>query len=148
MNFRAMKISTLLVLGGVTLWKEGVMQASLTDLTERRMPLLRNLGEARDQINLQAQAARNLVLTDKPEEVKADIERIYAAAKTLGGALDALDKEIRSPQGREALAKVFALRTQYRDAMERYMGLAAKGDRDTALAVLFQEVRPIQTNYF
>ena len=160
MNFDDMKISTRLTLafaimvllivslGGLTLWKQAAVQASLHDITQRRMPVLKDLGSLRDQINLQARATRNMVLVSKPEALSAEMDRIQGSRKTITDILGRLDRSIHSEKGREALARIQALREKYRGMVDRHMGLINQGRKDDAVTLLLEELRPVQNAYF
>lgn len=159
MNFKDMNISTrltwafglmvslILLLGGVTLSKEGVMQNSLTDVVERRLKIAIDLGKVRNEINVQARATRNMVLVRQPEAVKKEMERIQTSGKTVGELLDRVGERVLSEQGREIHARTVKLRDQYREMGDNFTGMVTSGRRDEAIDLLMERVRPVQDAY-
>ena len=158
MNTKDMKISHRLVLafaimmlllismGVLTLSKVSTMRESLTDITQRRMVLLKELGQLRDETSLQARLTRNLVLV-KPDAVKVEIDRIQASSKTVAEIMGRIEKMILSTRGKTLLERIVEARGKYRDTGNRYIGLVTQGHKDEAIAFLLDTVHKTQTDY-
>jgi len=160
MNFKDIKISTrlslafglvvliLIAMGAVTVLKLSHMQRSLVDITERRMGTLRELGNLRDEVNLQARVIRNIALRSNAESVQAEAKRLEASRLTVDETFGRLDQLIQSAEGREELNHIKELRKQYAGAVGRYLEVLGQGQHDEAVASLFDSVRPLQQAYF
>ncbi len=160
MNFKDMKISTrlalgfgvvvllLTVLGGVTLVKDAAMEAAVEDIAQRRMPTMVELGRLRDEANVQARSARNMVLMNRPSDVKAEEERVQTSRKKAEEIYAQLDRQIKSQEGRALLADMQTARGKYGEELNRFLALVAQGKRDEAVLALYESLRPVQLAYF
>ncbi|BCB28659.1 methyl-accepting chemotaxis protein [Sulfurimicrobium lacus] len=99
-------------------------------------------------INRIARSMRNVLLLDKPEEVKKELERIDESRKNIKENLEKLDKSITSDKGKEMLKSVTEARAKYIGGQDQFMKLAAEGKRDEAKILLLGEIRPAQLAYF
>ncbi|MFM1906432.1 MAG: hypothetical protein RLZZ591_109 [Pseudomonadota bacterium] len=160
MNFSDMRISTrlklafslialmLIFMGGTTLWRANTLHESLLDITERRIEILRDLGHLRDEINHQARASRNVALMSKADDIRLELEQVQASRKAVDTIMARLDKDIHSTEGREVLARMVKLRQEYKTHTDSYLALIEQGKKDEAIALLLDDVRPIQLAYF
>jgi methyl-accepting chemotaxis protein len=124
------------------------MHGQLVEITDRRMNALRELGNLRDEVNLQARAIRNIALRSNPEAVQAESQRIRTSRQSVDGILGRLDPLLGSEVEHAALKRIGELRGQYTDALDRYLGLLGQGQQQEAIALLFDTVRPLQQAYF
>ncbi len=160
MNFKDIKISTrlslafglvvliLIAMGIVTVLQLSHMRHSLVDITERRMGTLRELGELRDQVNLQARVIRNIALRPDTELAQAEAKRLEVSRLAVDGIFAHLDQLIQSAEGRGELNQIKELRKQYAGAVGHYLEVLEQGRHDEAVALLFEAVRPLQQAYF
>ena len=160
MNFKDIKISTrlslafglvvliLIAVGAMTVLQLSHMRHSLLDITERRMGTLRELGDLRDQVNLQARVIRNLALRTDSESVQAEAKRLGASRLAVDEIFARLDPLIQSAAGREELNQIKERRKQYTSAVLHYLEVLEQGRHDEAVALLFDSVRPLQQAYF
>ena len=160
MNFNDMKISTRLILGfgilailitlmgGISAVKNQAINESLHQLTKDRVPKLIALYEIEGAVNLVARAARNMLLTSDPGEIKKEAARVETARKDIGARLDALAKTVQSDSGKATLGKVTEARAQYLLMLQKFLDLAAAGKNDDAKALLLGDMRNAQASYF
>ncbi|MDD2729394.1 methyl-accepting chemotaxis protein [Malikia sp.] len=160
MNFKDIKISTrlslafglvvliLVAMGTLTVLQARHMQRSLVDITDRRMSTLHELGDLRDEVNLQARVIRNIALMRDAEPIQAESRRLQASRQAVDQILGRLDPLIQSTDGREALKRIEQQRQRYQVELDRYLGLLEQGRHDEAVAALFDTVRPVQQAYF
>ncbi|MEY8877192.1 MAG: methyl-accepting chemotaxis protein [Leptothrix sp. (in: b-proteobacteria)] len=117
-------------------------------LTGDRMIKVHQLQQVKDNLNVVARGARNLVLLTDASAKPAELKRIDAMRKEDGELLAALNREIRSDAGRQALQVVLDAATPYDASMGRLVDLAMADQRDAANALLFGDVRKSQAAYF
>ena len=160
MNLKDLRVSTrlslafglvvliLIAVGTVTVLQLSHMRHSLLDITQRRMGTLRELGDLRDQVNLQARVIRNIALRSSSESVQAEAKRLEASRLAVDEIFGRLDQLIQSNEGRDELNQIKELRNRYGSALRDYLGVLAQGRHDEAVASLFDSVRPLQLAYF
>ncbi|MFY3383620.1 methyl-accepting chemotaxis protein, partial [Paracidovorax sp. MALMAid1276] len=143
----AVMLLLLIALGGVALVRSATQHAALSDVVEVRIPITRIMGVIADGVNVQAIQFRNLALTTEDSIVKPSHERIAAARASIAKELPALDGFIKSEKGREILGRMQQQRAAFLAAGDEYLGLIQKGQRDDALKLLTDKVRPVQLEY-
>ena len=144
----AFMIVLLSVMGGMAVWQARSMHGSLVEITDRRMNTLRELGNLRDEVNLQARVVRNIALRSNAESVQTESQRIRNSRQAVDGILGRLDQMLESEADHAALKRIGALRGQYTQALDHYLDLLGQGLQQEAVASLFDTVRPLQQAYF
>ena len=126
--------------------------ASLNDGTDKmandRYPKTVLANSILMNVNRIARSMRNVLLMDKPEEVKKELERIGESKTAIKEKLEKLEKSITSDKGKEMLKGVTEARGKYIGGQDQFMKLAAEGKKDEAKALLLGEIRPMQLAYF
>jgi len=144
--FAAM-VLLLVALGGVALWRSASQRAALNDIVFTRIPITKSMGMLADGVNVQAIQFRNLALTTSEEIVKRSSEQVAAARATIARQMETLGTLIQSDKGKEILARVQQHRTAFVALGDQYLGLIGKGQRDEALKLLAEQLRPAQIEY-
>ena len=141
-------VAMLLAIGGVSVLRAVAVETDLVDITERRMSIIADMELVRDQGNFQARAIRNVALFSDPAKIAQEKQAI-ADSRTkvteLTGKIEAL---ITSAEGKELQAKVDESRKPFRETVDKFMAMIATGEREPAIAYLFDSVRPAQLAYF
>jgi methyl-accepting chemotaxis protein len=98
------------------------------------------------QIALQESARdmRTLLLMDDPKRGKLVADRVVEGAKQRAAYIEQLQKSITSPQGKQGLADVLAVRGKMVPLEAEFMQLYADGKREAGVAFLFDKLRPVQ----
>jgi methyl-accepting chemotaxis protein len=155
------KIGTRLVAGFVMVilfglavallgWRQlaGVDQM-VSSLADQRMQMVLQISELKDNVNVAALSARDIVLagTDAAvvEREKKRREGMRARNPKL---LEALQKGAATDAEKEALKQMATLRAAYTKSMDKVLAAAAAGRPEEAARVNLQETRPIQDAYF
>jgi len=140
-------VALLLAIGGLSVLRTMTLEAKLVDITERRMAVVSEMNLLQSEINFQARAIRNMALFNDPAkeavEKKAIAESKAAGSKHLKNA----DEMIKSPQGRELQATLMQLQTPFKEGLEKYLPMIEAGQREDAIAFLFEVLRPAQLAY-
>ena len=137
----------LIVLGGVALLRSASQDAALNDIATLRIPITKSMGAVADGVNVQAIQFRNLAITTAEAVVKPSLERVAAARASIAKETVELTRDIHSAKGKEILARMQQQRTDFLALGDEYIGLIQKGDRDGALALMQERLRPVQMEY-
>ena len=158
--FRNMKVATKLGAAFAALVLLGLLQAgyswmSLRDLsaelktlTDDRMVKVGQLADIKDNANVIARAARNMVLLHERNEIQAEKKRIDEALAKNNELFKSLADSTRSEKGHTALKAMNDSRLLYNAAMAKVIELAAANKDDEATTLLLKDVRPLQAAYF
>jgi len=155
------KIGTRLVAGFVLVilfglavallgWRQlaGVDQM-VNSLADQRMQMVLNISELKDNVNLAALSARDIVLAGKDTAVvdreKKRREEMRARNPKL---LEALQKGAVTDAEKDALQQMATQRAAYTKSMDKVLTAAAAGQQEEAARINLQETRPIQDTYF
>lgn len=161
MNFRDMKIATRLALafgflvvmmglvGALNVHKARAMEDSLRDTIDRRMQILRDLGELRDAHNLQAQSLRNALMNTWPDALKEQINLINASRQSVTEVQARLTRQIQSDAARPVFEQALQSYRPYSHEVGRVLHALGQEDlKADAEMMLDTEVRPPQEMYF
>lgn len=161
MNFRDMKIATRLALafgflvvmmglvGALNVHKARAMEHSLRDTIDRRMQILRDLGELRDAHNFQAQSLRNALMNTWPDALKDQIDLINASRQSVTEVQARLAQQIQSDATRPVFEQALQSYRPYSHEVSRVLHALGQEDlKADAEMMLDTEVRPPQEVYF
>ncbi|MBI1939659.1 MAG: MCP four helix bundle domain-containing protein [Ignavibacteriales bacterium] len=101
-----------------------------------------------DNVNINARAIRNLLLTDDAVVQKQEKERIEEGGRANNSNLDSLRKNVKSERGKELLKNLEKARKEYNSSISTAIELADADKKNEAVNMLFGEVRTTQRNYF
>ncbi|WP_416763081.1 methyl-accepting chemotaxis protein [Roseateles sp. So40a] len=108
---------------------------------------VRTLNRIFDELNQQSRNARNVLLLDTAAERVTEIDAIRASRQRAGKLFDELVPTIHDSQAKALLTQALAVRANYGEAMEGFLGQAQGEDLDAAKATLLQRLRPVQLSY-
>ncbi|MES2841936.1 MAG: methyl-accepting chemotaxis protein [Pseudomonadota bacterium] len=141
-------VAMLLVIGALSVTRTMSVEADLVDITERRMTVIAEMELLRDEGNFQARAIRNIALFTDPAKVAQEKQAIAESRTKVNEITTKVDALITSAKGRELQTKLQESRKPFRDAVDKFMAMIAAGEREPAIAFLFDTVRPAQLAYF
>ncbi|MBB1075023.1 MCP four helix bundle domain-containing protein [Rhodoferax sp. 4810] len=98
-------------------------------------------------MNQVAQINRNLLLVTDPAEVQKQIARQVEQRKIISDNVDKLDKSITSDEGKKLLESMKDSRALFVTALDKYLGMVQRNDRESALGMLYGEMRPVTEAY-
>ncbi|MBT9511199.1 MAG: MCP four helix bundle domain-containing protein, partial [Acidovorax sp.] len=137
----------LVALGSVALVRSASQRAALSDITERRIPITKAMGVLADGVNVQAIQFRNIAIFNTERITKPSLERVAAARSAIAEQMKTLTTLVQSEKGKEILARVQQNRVAFLKLGDEYMALIQQGQRDEALKLLEEKVRPVQLEY-
>ncbi|MDP4078397.1 methyl-accepting chemotaxis protein [Acidovorax sp. A1169] len=144
--FAAM-VLLLIALGAISLLRSAHQSEELHDVVDTRIPITKSLGILADGVNTQAIQFRNLVLFNSEPIAKSAMDQIAAARAATAEQYKLLDTLISSPKGEEILARMLKGRAEFIKYGDEFLALAQKGQKDEAIKLLEEKLRPVQLDY-
>ncbi|MDI1261596.1 methyl-accepting chemotaxis protein [Aquabacterium sp.] len=146
LSFTVVVLLSLIVaaIGSVRL---GELASTTHFLVADRMVKVKAIGGLRNNINMIAQASRNLLLFREPDQVAAETKAIETARSANDGIYDQLDKLLVKPESRALLKAVESGRDQFRQSLQAFLAHIEKNDVNTAIEVLNNQLQPAQIVY-
>ena len=140
----------LVVIMSATSWF-GLSQASFLNdvsktMVENRYPKTVLANDIQDNINVIAQAMRNIALVS-PDKVRKELEHMQEARKSIVATIEKLDQSITLERGKQLLQGIKDVRKVYVSGQETYLRLIEEQKKDEAIRYLLEEVAPAQTVY-
>ena len=139
-------VAALLVVGLISIFMLERVARELEVLVQDRVVKVQQLRDVKDNINLTARAARNMLLA--PNLRDAEKKRLEDATTSNAKLFAALDQSVKTAQGREMLLKMDKLRLTYDEKMKAFLANVDSGDDLQATSTLFSDIRPVQTAFF
>ncbi|MFN9470401.1 methyl-accepting chemotaxis protein [Acidovorax sp.] len=143
----AVMVLLLIALGAISLLRSAHQSEELHDVVDTRIPITKSLGVLADSANTQAIQFRNLVLFSSEPIAKSAVDQITAARAATADQYKLLDTLISSPKGEEILARMLKARAEFLKAGDEFVALAQKGQKDEAIKLLEEKLRPAQLDY-
>ncbi|MCT6718731.1 methyl-accepting chemotaxis protein [Acidovorax sp. K2F] len=143
----AVMVLLLVALGGVTLLRSSNQRAALNDVIDVRIPVLKALAALDDGVNEQAIQLRNLVIFTAEPIVKSATSRLAEASAMVEAQYKAIGPLITSEKGRALLATMEQRRADFMKLRDQYLAMVQQGQRDEALKLLEEQLRPAQRAY-
>jgi methyl-accepting chemotaxis protein len=137
----------LVALGGVSLGRSASQRAELTDVVGTRIPVTKALGTLADGVNVQATQYRNLVIFSNETILKASQDQIVEARSGVTQAYKELERLIVSDKGKEVLGRMQQQRAEFLKVGDQYLALIKQGQKDEAVKMLEEQLRPVQRAY-
>ncbi|MFN9471225.1 MCP four helix bundle domain-containing protein, partial [Acidovorax sp.] len=146
MAFAAM-VLLLVSLGATSLIRSSAQRSKLNDVVETRVPITKALGVLANSVNTQAIQFRNLVIFSSEPISKAAYDQITSARAATAEQYKLLDRLVSSPKGKELLASMLKARSEFFARGDEFLGLVQKGQKEEAIKLLEEKLRPIQLEY-
>ncbi|MGE5492641.1 MAG: methyl-accepting chemotaxis protein [Actinomycetota bacterium] len=143
----ALVVILLVVVAWLGINRMAMINGELQTIAEDRFPKTVWANDIIDALNVAARATRNAVLASKPEEVKAEMDRIPALSQIITDRLGKLDKAAISDTDKELLKKMAAIRAVYVADLTKFKEMLANGRRDDAVELLKTDMRKSQGDY-
>jgi methyl-accepting chemotaxis protein len=155
------KIGTRLVAGFVLVilfglavalvgWRQlaGVDQM-VSSLADQRMSMVLHISELKDNVNVAALSARDIVLAGKDTAVvERELKRREEMRARNPKLLEALQHGATTDAEKDALKRMATLRGAYAKSMDKVLAAAAAGQAEEASRINLKETRPLQDTYF
>ena len=124
------------------------MAAGLADIGERRMVIVDQMADVKDNVNTVARSIRNVMLNPDAEFRRTEQQRISDARANIAKDLTSLDKLVVSPRGRERLKTAAEAQEVIAKSQDSVIAMSLEGKTQEAAALLFGSVRAQQNTLF
>ncbi|HWT72357.1 MAG TPA: methyl-accepting chemotaxis protein [Oxalicibacterium sp.] len=102
----------------------------------------------KDDINEIARGMRNTLLSTDAKDVENEFAIIARNIDVIEKNLRQLDGTVKTPDGRRHLSALTDTHAKFRPLLDNFVRMAKSGLQSEATALLFTELRPVQTAYF
>ncbi len=143
----AIMVLLLVALGAVSLVRSASQQTELKDVVDVRIAITKDLGLLADGVNEQAIQFRNLAIFTTDTVTKPALDQIAKSRETTGVQYKELDLLIKSAKGREILERMQQRRADFVKLGDQYLSVIKQGQRDEAVKLLEEQLRPTQLAY-
>ena len=134
-------------LGTIALTRSASQRAELEDVVEKRIPITKELGNLSAGVSQQAIQLRNLALFDAESIIKNAKTEIDESHTSVAKSIEILDSLIRSEDGKKLQANMMVLRKAFVAKSDQFLILIKNSEKDQAMKLLQEEVRPAQRAY-
>jgi len=143
----AFLVVLLALLGGVAWYESATQNAALREVTQRQLPINQSLNVIIDATNEQAIQFRNLGLYTSESIQKSARERIQDARAKIAAEVELLPSLLQSEQAKKLMETVLQRRANFVKLGDEFLALMKAQQRDSALSVLENQLRPAQREY-
>ena len=143
----AVMVLLLIALVAVSLVRSAHQRAELKDVVDVRIPIIKALGALNDGVNEQAIQLRNLAIFTSEAIVKSATSQIAAASADVDVQYTTLNTLVSSEKGKELMARMQQRRGDFLKLRDQYLTALQQGQRDEALKLLEEQLRPAQRAY-
>ena len=143
----AVMVLLLVALGAVALVRSAHQRAELKDVVDVRIPIIKALGALNDGVDEQAIQLRNLAIFTSEAIVKSATSQIAAAAADVDAQYKTLNTLVSSEKGKELMARMQQRGGDFLKLRDQYLTTLQQGQRDEALKLLEEQLRPAQRAY-
>ena len=141
-------IALMLLMGTLSYLRMGELNDDIQLSNTDRFPKSELAHQIKDELNETARNMRNLLLLSDPEVLKGEYANIEESSRLIAANLATLDKMISSPQGRSLHTAITDQRALFQKELNGFLELTKAGNKDDALKVLSEKVRPASLAYF
>jgi len=113
-----------------------------------RYPKTAKLQTIDAEVNIDARAMRNMILSADPKQVEQEAARLAASNAIVDKKLAELDAEMHSDTGRALLKAIVDTHQRYLAQQLVFKQLVAADKKDEARNLLFAQLRTVQNDYF
>jgi methyl-accepting chemotaxis protein len=138
----------MMVIAVIGITRLASLNENMGRMTNDRYPKTVLVHDIIDNVNVIAQAIRNILLVGDPAEVRKEQGRVEEARKVIVERFASLQETVHSEEGKKVLAEAMAARAKYVSAQDTLIKLLNEERRDEAKAYLLTEVHHVQHAYF
>ncbi len=116
-------------------------------ITNDRYPKTVLVNKVVENLGLQAQSLRNLIIEEDAKEIAVDEKKIQQTGEVIKQAMTELEQKITSAKGRELFAAAIEQRGKFVKSREEFNRILESGQREAARQFLLKNTEPLQVNY-
>ena len=123
------------------------VDSSIKTITHDRLVKVQLAHQIENEVNRQSRALRTAMLTSNPSVADSELKKIEDSVPKVADALARLQETIKTPQGKEALAKMIEARKIFKAQEAQIIELIKSRQLDKARESLVENLLPLQTVY-
>jgi methyl-accepting chemotaxis protein len=135
-------VLALVVSVGTT--KLNLISSEINLTVNDRYQKINELSNVKDAIDQQARSLRNILLMSDPDDINAEIVSIESTTKKISAEFDRLAADLKMPEAQKQFKAIIDARAQFSPGRDQLVSLVKAGNKEYAIILLFQEVRPAQ----
>lgn len=144
----ALVLAIMLVTVLVAINRLAVVNQASDAVTADRLPKIIQLGNAVTEINEVVRASYNILLEDDSSRVAQETKRLMASRTAINDILENFEGTVKSPKGKELLAKIVENRAAFGPMQDKFLKLVKEGETGLAKELLTGEMAARQKSYF
>ena len=135
------------IVGTIAIMRVGAIDKQVHLVLEDRMPKMEAANKWIDAVNIVARILRNGMISDDPEFITKEFDRIDDERKKIDEARKYLEETVLSEEGKKLLSKVTDLIPAIREGQEKIITFAKVNNDSAAATLLFGDYRKLQGEY-
>ena len=128
--------------------KLNLISAEINLTVNDRYQKISELSIIKDAIDQQARSLRNILLMSDSDQINEQIASIESTTKQVSLDLDKLGASLTVPQAKKQFEAIIDARAKFAPGRDQLVSLVKAGNKEYAIILLFQEVRPRQQKFF
>ena len=129
-------------------WRIASLGKDLDLVVNDRVAKAMQVNQIKANNNMVAQSLRNILLLPLHSERLAEEQRVKELLAKNSALIADLEAKLTTGRGKDLMRQLQAQRTPYVEKVRQTMDLAMQGEMDLAHVSLFNQLRPLQENYF
>ena len=143
----AVLLGLLVAVASVGMHELSAVDSSIKTITHDRLVKVQLAHQIENEVNRQSRALRTAMLTSNPSVADSELKKIEDSVPKVADALARLQETIKTPQGKEALAKMIEARKIFKAQEAQIIELIKSRQLDKARESLVENLLPLQTVY-
>ena len=140
-------VALLIIMVGLGIQRMHSLKEKMEEVVHNRYPKTVAANAVIDNSNAVARAFANILLSQDPEEMAAELANIKTISADNSRLLDQLNKIVTDEKSRAIMVRINQLRQEYGQVRQEIPRLLEQNARHEAITHLLKKVRPIQTRY-
>ena len=143
----AVLLALLVAVASVGMHELSAVDSSIKTITHDRLVKVQLAHQIENEVNRQSRALRTAMLTSNPSVADSELKKIEDSVPKVADALARLQETIKTPQGKDALAKMIEARKIFKAQEAQIIELIKSRQLDKARESLVENLLPLQTVY-
>ncbi len=143
----AVLLGLLVAVASVGMHELSAVDSSIKTITHDRLVKVQLAHQIENEVNRQSRALRTAMLTSNPSVADSELKKIEDSVPKVADALARLQESIKTPEGKEALAKMIEARKIFKAQEAQIIELIKSRQLDKARESLVENLLPLQTVY-
>jgi len=143
----AVLLGLLVAVASVGMHELSAVDSNIKTITHDRLVKVQLAHQIENEVNRQSRALRTAMLTSNASVTESELKKIEDSAPKVADAVARLQETIKTPQGKEAMAKMIEARKIFKAQEAQIIELIKSRQLDKARESLVDNLLPLQTVY-